>query len=71
MIKYKIDVLAALKAAGFNTNRIRKEKLLPESAVQSLRHDEMISLSSLDRICSMLNAQPGDILMHENESKSM
>ena len=26
-IKYKIDVIAALKEAGYNTTRIRKEKI--------------------------------------------
>ena len=29
-VVYKIDILAALKDAGYNTNRLRKEKLLSE-----------------------------------------
>ena len=29
-IVYKIDILAALKEKGYNTNRLRKEKLLAE-----------------------------------------
>ncbi len=28
MIRYKIDILAALKEAGYNTYRLQKEKLL-------------------------------------------
>ena len=36
-IKYKIDVIAELKAAGYNTNTIRKQKLLSEGTLQSLR----------------------------------
>ena len=31
-IRYKIDVLSALKEAGYNTNRIRKEKIMGEQA---------------------------------------
>ena len=27
-IKYKIDIMAALKDAGYNTNKIRSEKLM-------------------------------------------
>lgn len=61
-IKYKIDVLAALKAAGYNTNRIRKEKLLSESALQRLRNGEFISLSNVETICNLLDCQPGDLL---------
>jgi len=66
-IKYKFDVLAALKAAGYNTTRIRKEKLLAESTLQSLRDGRLISLDNVARICALLNCQPGDILEFENE----
>ena len=34
-VVYKIDILAALKEAGYNTNRLRKEKLLSEGVIQS------------------------------------
>lgn len=61
-IKYKIDVLAALKAAGYNTNRIRKEKLLSESTLQRLRTGELINGENLGKLCELLNCQPGDIL---------
>lgn len=61
-IKYKIDVLAALKAAGYNTNRIRKEKLLSESTLQRLRTGELINGENLGKLCELLHCQPGDIL---------
>ena len=37
MLAYKIDVLETLKEAGYNTTRLRKEKLLNESAIQYIR----------------------------------
>ena len=37
MLRYKMDILTALKEAGYNTNRLRKEKLLAEGVIQSLR----------------------------------
>ena len=33
---YKLDVLSALKEAGYNTNRIRKEKLIGEAMLQKI-----------------------------------
>ena len=66
-IKYKIDMLAALKEAGYNTTRLRREKLLSESTIQALRIGKMVSLENISRICSMLQCQPGDILEYEDE----
>lgn len=59
---YKIDVLARLKECGYNTNQLRKEKLLSESTIQKIRNDEGISWSSIEMICQMLNCQPNDFL---------
>lgn len=66
-LKYKFDVLQALKNAGFNTNRIRKEKLLSESTLQKFRSGEMVHTSNIDTICRLLNCQPGDILEYKEE----
>ena len=66
-IKYKIDVLAALKAAGYNTNRIRKEKLLSESTLQRLRTGELVSGENLGRLCKLLSCQPGDIIEYSDD----
>ena len=61
-IKYKIDVLAALKAKGYSSTRIRNEKLIGQSYLQQLRHGEMVSWKILEVICRLLECQPGDIL---------
>lgn len=61
-IVYKFDVLQALKERGYNTNRLRKEKLLAEGVIQSLREGKAISFVNLDKLCVLLNCQPGDIL---------
>lgn len=66
-IKYKFDVLQALKKAGFNTSRIRKERLLAESTLQKLRSNETVAISNIDTICRLLNCQPGDILEYKEE----
>lgn len=64
-IKYRIDILAALKAAGYNTNRIRKEKLLSEGTLQLIREGKIVNSANLAKICKLLNCQPGDILEYE------
>lgn len=66
-LKYKFDVLQALKDGGFNTNRIRKEKLFSESTLQKFRSGEMVHTSNIDTICRLLNCQPGDILEYKEE----
>lgn len=55
---YKIDVLAALKGKGYNTNKLRKEKILAESTIQKLRENKPISWANIAQICDILDCQP-------------
>ena len=64
MLAYKIDVLEALKESGYNTTRLRREKLLGENAIQSLRRGEMVGIIALEKICSLLDMQPGNIIKY-------
>lgn len=66
-IRYKIDVLKALKNAGYNTNRLRNEKLLSESTIQNIREGKIVNAANLSRLCKLLNCQPGDILVYEGD----
>lgn len=61
-LKYKIDILAALKAAGYTTAKIRKDKILGESYLQQIRRGEMVSWGAIDTICGLLGCQIGDIV---------
>ena len=61
-IKYKIDVLAELKAAGYSTYKLRKGKILSERTIQLLREGKLIALESIDILCKLLKCQPGDII---------
>ena len=66
-IQYKRDILAALKEAGFNTNRLRKDKLLSEGVIQSLRENKYVALQNISKICELLDCQPGDLLEYVRE----
>ncbi len=62
MIKYKINLLLALKNAGYNTNKIRKEKIFTEAQLQQMRDNKLLTQKALDKVCFLLDCQPGDIL---------
>lgn len=64
MLIYKIDVLESLKEAGYNTARLRKEKLLGENLIQYLREGKMVGTKALNNICMMLDMQPGNIIKY-------
>lgn len=61
-IRYKIDILEALKAAGYNTTRLRKEKLLGESVIQKMREKKPLSWHEMGTVCGLLGCQPGDLV---------
>ena len=67
-IRYKFDVLAALKVAGYNTTRLRREKLLAESTIQQLRSGDLVSWANIERLCHLLQCQPGDLLEYVEEA---
>jgi putative transcriptional regulator len=69
MLVYKIDVLETLKEAGYNTGKLRKEKLLGENAIQALRKNEMVGIKALDKICTILDIQPGNVIKYVETEK--
>ena len=61
-IKYKINVLEALKEKGYNTGKIRKDKIMGEAMLQKIREGEMVSWATLETLCCLLECQPGDLV---------
>lgn len=62
MIQYKFDVLERLKASGYTTYKLRKEKIMGEATIQQLREWQLVSWANMDTICGLLNCQPGELL---------
>ena len=62
MIKYKVDLLQILKNEGYTTYRIRHEKIFNENQLQQMRDNKLLSQDALNRLCSLLHCQPGDIM---------
>ena len=62
LIKYKIDIIQALKQVGYSTYKIRKEKVFTESQLQQMRDHKLLTQEALNKVCTLLDCQPGDIL---------
>ena len=67
MLKYKIDVLTTLKEKGYNTNKIRTEKIMGEAMLQKIRKGEMVSWSVFEKLCDLLDCQPADLIEYVKE----
>lgn len=61
-LRYKIDVIKALKEKGYPSTRIREEKLLGQSYLQQIRHGELVSWKTIDLLCKLLECNVGDIV---------
>ena len=66
-LRYKIDVLNALKEKGYNTNKIRTESLLSQSTLQKFRQQQGVSWENLETLCRLLKCQPGDLLEYTED----
>ena len=61
MIRYKIDIIQELKNIGYSTYKIRKEKIFTEGQLQQIRNNKLLTQDALNKVCIILNCQPGDI----------
>ncbi|MEA4920187.1 MAG: helix-turn-helix transcriptional regulator [Clostridiaceae bacterium] len=68
-IKYKVNIIEALKENGYSSYRIRQERIFGQSNLQQLRNGELVSWATFNTICKLLKCQPGDILEYVDDSK--
>ena len=68
-LRYKIDILSALKNKGYSTTRIREEKLIGQSYLQQLRHGELVSWKTIDTLCRLRECNVGDIVEYVDEQE--
>ena len=67
-IVYKIDVLKELKDRGYNTSRLRKEKIMGEATIQKIREKQLASWATIDTICSLLECNVGDVVEYVKDA---
>ena len=61
-LQQKINIIAALKNAGYSTYRLRKERIFGEATIQKFRRNEPLSWENISLLCQLLHCQPGDLL---------
>lgn len=62
MIKCKKNIMHELKAIGYSTYKIRNEKILGQATITKLNNGGLPSWAELNKICNLLNCQPGDLV---------
>lgn len=62
MIRYKIDIVNKLYEKGYNSTKIRNDKLLGQATLTNLRKNKYISMDALNTICKLLECQPSDLI---------
>jgi len=68
-LRFKNDVLSALKTAGYSSYKLTREGLLSASTVQKLREGQPLSWDNIQRLCELLNCQPGDIIEYVEDTE--
>ena len=69
MLEYRINVLEELRKAGYSTYKIKKAGIFSNSTVQMFRDGEVAGQKVIDRLCEILDLQPGDIIQYIKEEK--
>lgn len=69
MLKYKIDVGDELEKAGINMYIAKTTKILSQDTKKNKNWDTNIALESLNRICAILNMQPEDLILYEDNEE--
>lgn len=69
-LQFKIDILEALKEKGYTTYTLRKENLLSQSTIQKLREGKGVAWENIERLCALLDCQPGDLIEYVREPEA-
>ena len=68
-MKYE-KLFALMKEKGLTTYRIRKEKMVSENALTSMRAGKSVTTDTIAALCRALACQPGDIMEYVDESEA-
>jgi putative transcriptional regulator len=70
MIRYKRNIIEMMAEKGLTTYIIRKEKIFTEGQLQQLRNNKLVKQEVLDKICTILECQPGFLLEYVPEENN-
>lgn len=61
MISYE-KAFNLFKEKGINTTRLRRENIVTQSALTSMRRNEHVNTRTIERLCEALECQPCDLM---------
>lgn len=61
-INYKLDIMQALKQKGYTSYYLTKNKIFGQATMTKFRKQGQLNFNDLNKLCTLLNCQPGDIL---------
>ena len=70
MLKYKINVLSALKEKGYSTYRLSKEKIFSNGSIQKLHDNEVLGKSGLEMLCKLLECDISEIIEYVPDTET-
>ena len=62
MIRYKFDIMQALRDRGYDSKKIKTERILSQATITAIKRGGNITTDTLNRLCIILRVQPSDIL---------
>ena len=68
-LRFKVNILDALKEKGYTTYTLRKENLLSQSTLQKLREGKGLAWENIERLCTLLDCQPGDLMEYVKDGQ--
>lgn len=67
MLKFKIDVIELLNENGYNSTKIRKEKLIGQQTYQDMKKGVVPGIKTINILCKLLEMQPGAFLKYVDD----
>ena len=66
-LQYSIDVLAALKEAGYSQGMLQRNNLIGSKTLTNLRRGQHVTWKTIETICELLRCQPSDFLEYVDD----
>lgn len=69
MIIYSKNIIEELGKKGYTTYKIKQEKIFNQTQLQQLRDNKLLTQDNLNKLCELLECQPGDILEYKKDNE--
>lgn len=68
MIVYSKNIIEELGKKGYTTYKIKQERIFNQTQLQQLRDNKLLTQDNLNKLCELLECQPGDILEYRKDN---